>query len=114
MLGTVLITWVFVGAFGLVVFVPAVMVSLFGAAALKQRFRFGRWLVSIGGAAIVLVVAALTYGIVGEAVAPDQWRDPYSWGPVLSPLEACLVLVPYLVIAAVNVCVIVRLWKRSV
>lgn len=114
LLGDVLIAWVFVGAFGLVVFVPAMVVSLFGAAALKQQFRFGRWLASIGSAAVILIVAALTYGIVGEAFTSPERRDPYSWGPTLSPLAASLVLVPYLAIAVVNVYVVVRLWKRPV
>ena len=114
LLGDVLIAWVFVGAFGLVVFVPAMMVSLFGAAALKQQFRFGRWLASIGSAAVMLIVTALTYGILAEALTPSERRDPYSWGPALSPLAASLVLVPYLAIAVVNVYVVVRLWKRPV
>lgn len=113
MLGDVLITWVFVGAFGLVVFVPAMVMSLFGAAALKQQFRFGRRLASIGSAAVMLIVATLTYGIVGEALTPPERRDPYSWGPALSPFAASLVLVPYLVIAVANGYVITRLWKRS-
>lgn len=113
MLGDVLGTWILVGAFGLVVSVPAMVVSLFGAAALKQQFRFGRWLASIGSAAVMLIVAALTYGIVAEAAEPER-RDPNSWGPALSPLSASLVLVPYLAIAVVNVYVVVRLWKRRV
>lgn len=113
MLGDVLIAWIFVGAFGLVVFVPAMVVSLFGAAALKQQFRFGRWLASIGSFAAILIVAALTYGIVGEALTPLEKRDPYSWGPTLSPAAASLVLVPYLAIAFINGYVILRLWKRS-
>lgn len=61
MLGDVQGTWILVGAFGLVVFVPAMVVSLFGAAALKQQFRFGRWLASIGSAAVMLIVATFAY-----------------------------------------------------
>lgn len=114
LLGDVLIAWVLVGTFGLVVFVPAMVVSLFGAAALKKQFRFGRWLASIGSAAVMLIVAAITYGIVAEALTPPEGRDPNSWGPALSPLSASLVLVPYVAIAVVNVYVVVRLWTRLV
>lgn len=108
-IGDVLITWVVVG----VVFAPAVVVSLLGVAALKRKFRVGRGLVSLGCAAAVLFVAALAYGIVGDAGAPDQ-RDPNSWGPVFAPLVASIVLVPYLAIAVLDAYVIVRLWKRPV
>ncbi|MCA1008335.1 hypothetical protein LCL87_21720 [Rhodococcus hoagii] len=108
-IGDVLIAWVVVG----VVFVPAVLVSLSGAAALKRTFRVGRWLVSLGCAAAVLFVAALTYGIVGDAVAPER-RDPNSWGPEFTPFVASVVLVPYLAIAVLDAYVIVRLWKRPV
>ncbi|OUS95094.1 hypothetical protein [Rhodococcus sp. NCIMB 12038] len=78
MIGDVLVTWNLFGIFGLVVTVPVTMVALFGAAALKQQFRFGRWLVSLGSVAAVIVFAALAYGIVAETVSPDEWRDPNS------------------------------------
>ncbi|WP_165497033.1 hypothetical protein [Rhodococcus sp. ABRD24] len=57
---------------------------------MKQQFRFGRWLASIGSAAVTLIVAALAYGIVAETVAPEK-RDPDSWGPALSPFTASCV-----------------------
>ncbi|MFE5701642.1 hypothetical protein [Rhodococcus koreensis] len=112
MIGDVLVTWNLFGIFGLVVTVPVTMVALFGAAALKQQFRFGRWLASLGSAAAVIVFAALAYGIVAETVSPDEWRDPNSWAPVLSPSAAVLVLVPYFAITVANTYVIGRLWKR--
>lgn len=112
MVGDVLATWNFFGFFGLVVVVPVMMVSLFGPGALKEQFRFGRWLASVGSAAAVLVFAVV-YGGIEEAVSPDERRDPYSWAPVLTPLTESLVVVPYFAIAVANVYVIGRLWTRS-
>lgn len=112
MIGDVIGTWNFFGFFGLVVVVPVMMVSLFGAGALKEQFRVGRWLASVGSAAAVLVFAAVVYGGIEEAVSPDEWRDPYSWAPVLTSFAASLVVVPYFAITVANVYVIGRLWTR--
>ncbi|QBJ97241.1 hypothetical protein ERC79_15795 [Rhodococcus sp. ABRD24] len=109
----VVLTWLFAGFVGLVVFVPAILVSLFGATALKRRFRFGRRLASIGSAAVVLVVAVLAYNIVADTVALAGQHDPSSSELSFSPLAACVVLIPYVAIAALNGYVIVRLWRRA-
>lgn len=113
MIGDVLVTWNLFGIFGLVVFVPVMTVSLFGAAALNRQFRFGRRLASLGSAATALVFAALASSMIAETVSPPQWRDPNSWAPVLTPFAASLVVVPYFAITAANVYVIGRLWTRS-
>lgn len=109
----VVITWLFAGFVGLVVFVPAILMSLFGAASLKRRFRFGRRLASIGSAAVVPIVAVLAYGIVTDTMTLAEQQDSDGWDPSSSPLAASLVLIPYLAIAALNVYVIVRLWRRA-
>lgn len=113
MIGDVLVTWNLVGVFGALVFVPVMVVSLAGAGALAWRFRFGRWLASIGSGAMVLLASAVVYGGVAEAVAPPQWRDPNSWAPPLSPATAAIFVVPYLAVAAANVSVVLRLWRRT-
>ncbi len=112
-IGDVIATWHLDGMIGLVVVVPAMMVSLLGAGALKEQFRFGRRLASLGSAVAVLVFAAFVYDGIAEAVSPDEWRDPYSWAPVLSPFAAFLVVVPYFAFTVANVYVIGRLWKRT-
>ncbi|WP_182263124.1 hypothetical protein [Rhodococcus sp. UFZ-B548] len=113
LIGDVLGTWNLVGIFGLVVFVPVVTVSLFGAGALAQQFRFGRLLASIGSVAMALVVAATVIGAVADVVGPPQRRDPNSWSVPLSPFATALFVIPYLVIAVLNVYVVIRLWRRT-
>ena len=113
LLDYLVITWLFAGLIGLIVFVPAIVVSLFGAASLKRQFRRGRRLASIGSAAIVPVVAVLTYVIVTDTMTFAEQQDSDGWDPSSSPLAASLVLIPYLAIAALNVYVIVRLWRRA-
>ncbi|MDZ7917438.1 MAG: hypothetical protein U5O16_37380 [Rhodococcus sp. (in: high G+C Gram-positive bacteria)] len=114
LIGDVLNSWNLVGVFGLVVVVPVMTVSLFGAGALAEQFRFGRWLASIGSVGMVLVAAAAVYGAVAEVITPAAWRDPYSWSVPLSPFATALFIIPYLVIAAINIYVIARLWKGTV
>src|SRR6476659_5152510 len=57
--GDVLAMWNLIGIFGLVVFVPLVAVSLFGAGVLPWKFHLGRWLSSLGSSAMMLVAGAL-------------------------------------------------------
>lgn len=113
MIGDVLVTWNLVGVFGALVFLPVVVVSLVGAGVLAWQFRFGRWLASIGSAAMVLLASALVYGMVADVVDPPEWRDPYSWAPPLTPLTVTIFVAPFLAIAAANVYVVLRLWKRA-
>lgn len=113
LLDDVLILWYFVAFFGAVVYVPVAVVSLLGAAALKRQFRFGRFLSSAGCFAVLLMCSLMVWTAVSEAVTDDELHDPYSWTAPLSPGEAFAFALPYVLIAAAEVYLIVRLWKLS-
>ncbi|MFI6430739.1 hypothetical protein [Rhodococcus oryzae] len=110
--GDVLAMWNLVGIFGLVVFIPLVVVSLFGAGVLPSKFHLGRWLSSLGSSAMMLIAGALVVGAIADLTTPPERRDPNSWAGPLSLLGTALFVVPYLVMVAANMIVIVFLWKR--
>jgi hypothetical protein len=113
LLGDVLSLWYFVGFFGSVVYAPVAGVSLLGAAALRRRFRFGRCVSSVGCIAVLLMCCLMVWTAVSEAITDDKLHDPYSWTAPLSPGEAVVFAIPYVLIATVNVYLIARLWKLS-
>lgn len=105
--------WQFVGVFGLLLFGPVIAVSLLGTAALgADRFRVGRWLASIGALGAVLVHAAVVFVVLADVVSPPEWRDPNSWGPVLTPVTGFVVVIPYVVGGLGSAHVVGRLWRR--
>jgi hypothetical protein len=93
--------------------VPVAVVSLLGAAALKRQFRFGRCLSSVGCIAVVLMCSLMVWTAVSEAVTDDELHDPYSWTAPLSPGEAFVFAMPYVLIAAADAYLIARLWTLS-
>lgn len=112
-IGDVFAMWNLFGIFGLVVSGPVMIVSLLGATLLTRRFWLGRWYATIGGGAAILFHGVLVFGTVAEVVSPPQWRDPYSWGPVLTPLSASIVVLPYVAGIVAGGYVIIRLWSRN-
>lgn len=111
--GDVVATWMFLGMFGLLIFVPVTTLSFLGAAALDYRsFRVGRWLASVGAVAATLFYAYLAFVVIEEAAVPEM-RDPNSWGPQLTPVSALLVVVPYIAGAAGSIYVVGRLWRQA-
>ncbi|OZC73648.1 hypothetical protein CH251_14040 [Rhodococcus sp. 06-462-5] len=111
--GDVVATWMLLGVFGLVIFVPVTTLSLLGAAALNSHnFRVGRWLASVGAVSGTLFYAYLAFVVIAEAVVPEM-RDPNSWGPQFTPVTALLVVVPFIAGAAANVYVVGRLWRQA-
>lgn len=112
-LGDALSLWYFLGVFGSVVYVPVSLLALLGAAALRRWFRFGRWLSTLGAVAVMLMCGLMVLIAVDEAVTDDALHPPYSWTAPLSPGDAVVFAVPYVLIGTVNVCLILRLWWRS-
>lgn len=110
-LGDLLSNWYFLGIFGSALFVPVMVVSLLGASALARQFRFGRWLSTAGSVTALVLLGAIVYGSVAEALSDDPWHDPNSWAPRLSAGEHLVFAAPYLAIAIANACLLVRLWR---
>ncbi|WP_032402323.1 hypothetical protein [Rhodococcoides fascians] len=111
--GDVVATWMLLGIFGLVIFVPVTTLSLLGAAVFDNRnVRVGRWFASVGAVAATVFYAYLAFVVIEEAAVPEM-RDPNSWNPQLTPVTALLVVVPYIAGAAGNVYVVGRLWRQA-
>lgn len=112
-IGDAVAWWMLLGVFSLVVFIPLAVVGSLGASALRRaRPWLGRWLGSIGATAAILTYASFVFSVVETVVAPEI-RDPNSWGPVLTPGAAALVVLPYAIGVAANTSVLVRLWRRT-
>ncbi|MFC7959265.1 hypothetical protein [Rhodococcoides kroppenstedtii] len=111
-IGDAVTTWMVLGAFSFVVFFELAALSFVGAARLRSAHGpLGRWLVSIAAAAAVLVHTGVVFSVV-ESVAVPATRSPESWAPELTANAAALVVFPYIVAAAANVYVLIRLWRR--
>ncbi|NMM92466.1 hypothetical protein B2J88_50955 [Rhodococcus sp. SRB_17] len=113
--GDVIVTWNLLGAVGLMLVVPGGIISLIGSGKLgsSSTFRRGRTLAAVGLALVMSFCLLAISGSIQEYLAPPARRDPNSWSPVLSSGEQLLVVVPYAIMLAVMVSVVVGLWRRS-
>jgi hypothetical protein len=112
--GDVIGMWNLMGAFGLIIVAPAVMLSAIGSGKLRSPnlWELGRGYATAGLGLVMTFCLLMVWSAIGKIVAPSP-RDPTSWTPVLSNGEQVVVAVPYTIMLAIVLSVLVDLWRRG-
>lgn len=112
--GDVVVMWNFLGAAGLILTLPAAILSAVGSRKLRSAdtWKMGRGYATAGLGLATTFCLWMVANSVLEIVAPSP-RDPYSWTPSLSNGEQIVLAIPYAIMLLVVLTVLVGLWRRN-